>query len=372
MALFKPVNFAGIGSLKNRMALAPMTRGRATLEGVVGEHHVEYYRQRANAGLVITEGTHISEDGVGWVCAPGIWSEEQVEAWKKVPEAVEKAGSKFVVQLWHTGRSSHSAFHGGKLPYAPSPIAIKGEVHVPPKGEKKPYEVPRELKAEEIPKLLEEFKIAAKNAMRIGAHGVEIHNANGYLLDEFLQSSTNKRTDKYGGSLENRLRLTEQVIDAVCSVMPADKVGIRFSPNGVFNDMGSEDYVETFTAAIELCARKRIGFVHIMDGLGFGFHNLGPQFTLKQTREIIEKVQGKDRATMIIGNCGHTQESGEKEIAEGNADVIAYGRPWIANPDLVRRFKEGIELTEVDGMDHWYGNNRPDVTTGYTTFKPAP
>ena len=220
--------------------------------------------------------------------------------------------------------------------------------------------------------MVEEFKTAAANAMKIGAHGVELHHANGYLLDGFLQSRTNKRKDKYGGSLKNRLRLTEEVVDAVCSVVPANKVGIRFSPNGVFNDMGSPDYIEIFTAAIELCAKKRLGYVHVVDGLGFGFHKLGPQFTLEMAKNSIENVQGKDRTTMIMGNCGHTKESGEKQISTGNADMISYGRPWIANPDLVRRFKEGLKLTKVDGVDHFYGNNRPDVRKGFTTFKPAP
>lgn len=369
MALFKK-GVMSFGEVSNRMALAPMTRARATPEGVVGDIHKEYYVQRSNAGLVISEGTHISEDAVGWWCAPGIWTDEQTEAWKPVIKGVHDAGSKFVLQLWHTGRASHPDFHGGKKPYAPSAIKIEGGFsHVPPKGEKKAYEEPRELQISEIPKLLEEYKTAASNAIKAGADGVEIHNANGYLLDEFLQSKTNLRKDKYGGSVENRLRLTSEVIDAICSAIPASKVGIRFSPNGNFNDVGSKDYMETFDAAIKLVAEKKLGYVHVMDGLGFGFHELGEQYTLKRVKEMIVSVQGDDRVTKIIGNCGHTQESGEKEISEGNADMMAYGRPWIANPDLVHRWKNDIALTEVEGMAHWYS---PTGKEGYTSFPPAP
>lgn len=371
MALFRKGSIGSIGAIKNRMALAPLTRARATEEGVVGKQHVDYYTQRANAGLVITEATNISEQAIGWWCAPGIYTDEQVEAWKPVTKSVHEAGSKIVLQLWHTGRSSHSKFHDGKLPVSASPIKIgSGHCNVPGGGHED-YEVPRALETEEIPELIQTYVTATENAVKAGFDGVEIHDANGYLLDQFLQSKTNKRTDKYGGSLENRLRLVTEILTEIEKVISLDKVGIRFSPNGVFNDMGSEDYVETFSAAIKLCAEKKLAYVHVMDGLGFGFHKLGEPFTLAMTKDIIKEVQGENVVTSVIGNCGYTKETGEAAIADGNADMIAYGRPWIANPDLVNRFKNDLKLTEVEGMAHFYSGGSPTPEVGYSDFAVA-
>lgn len=369
--LFTKTSIGALGTVSNRMVLAPLTRARATEDGVVGSHHVEYYRQRATGGLLITEATNISEQAIGWWCAPGIYTEEQKEAWKPVTTAVHEDGGKIVLQLWHTGRSSHSDFHNGNLPVSASAVKIgSGDAKVPG-GDSKDYEVPRPLETEEIPKLIETYVNATKNALAAGFDGVEIHSANGYLLDQFIQTKTNKRTDKYGGSLENRLRLLNEIIDAVGAEISLDKVGVRFSPNGVFNDMGSEDYVETFTAAIKLCAEKKLGYVHVMDGLGFGFHKLGDPFTLKMARGIIKSVQGDDMVTCIIGNCGYTKETAEAALKSGNADMIAFGRPWIANPDLPARYQKNLKLTEVEGMGHWYAGGSPTPEEGYTTFTAA-
>lgn len=369
--LFEEVAIGSFGKLSNRMALAPLTRARATEEGVVGRHHVDYYTQRATGGLLISEGTHISEQAKGWWCAPGIYTEEQLEAWKPVTASVHDAGGKILLQLWHTGRSSHSDYHDGKLPVSASAVKIGfGKVKVQG-NEDKEYEVPRALETEEIPGLIQTYVAATENALKAGFDGVEIHDANGYLLDQFLQSKTNKRTDKYGGSLENRLRLLSELLESMEKVIPLDKVGVRFSPNGVFNDMGSEDFVETFTAAIKLCAERKVAYTHIMDGLGFGFHKLGEPFTLKMTKDIIKAVQGENIVTSVIGNCGYTKETGSAAIAAGDADMIAYGRPWIANPDLVFRFKENVPLTEVEGMDHLYSGGSSTPEKGYSDFANA-
>mmetsp|Transcript_3999 Transcript_3999/g.4622 ORF Transcript_3999/g.4622 Transcript_3999/m.4622 type:complete len:381 (+) Transcript_3999:154-1296(+) len=371
--LFTPVSVGGIGDLKNRMALAPLTRARATEDGVVGPHHAKYYVQRANAGLVISEATHISEQGIGWWCAPGIYTDAQTEAWKPVTKAVHDAGGKMVLQLWHTGRSSHSSLHNGKLPVSASAIKISsGHVKVQ-NNENKEYEVPRALETAEVAGVVQDYVNATKNALKAGFDGVEVHGANGYLLDQFFQSKTNKRTDKYGGSIENRLRILKEIFESMEKEgIPMDKVGVRLSPNGVFNDMGSEDYVAIFDAAITLAAEKKIAYVHIMDGLGFGFHKLGEPYTLEMARKVLVGVQGKNPTTKIIGNCGYTKEMGMEAVGSGAADLIAYGRPYIANPDLVRRFKEDIPLREVEGMDHWYSGGSKTPEKGYTDFEPAP
>lgn len=368
--LFTEVSVGSIGTLKNRMVLAPMTRARASEEGVVGEHVVEYYTQRATAGLIISEATNISYQARGWWCAPGIHTDEQVKAWKLVTDSVHRKGGKIVLQLWHTGRSSHSKFHNGELPVSASAIKIdNGTKASVPGGEKMDYEVPRELTTDEIPDLITSYVRAAENALEAGFDGIEIHNANGYLLNQFLESKTNKRTDKYGGSLVNRLRLIDEILEKIKTVIPLSKVGIRFSPNGVFNDMGSEDYVDTYTAAIQLCAEKKVAYIHVMDGLGFGFHELGKPFTIEMTKDIVKKVQKDQVTTLVMGNTGYTKETAESAIRSGNADMIAFGRPWISTPDLVYRFQNNIDLNSDDGTQkHWYRGGYDKPEEGYTTF----
>ena len=225
-------------ALKNRVVMAPLTRGRSGVKGIQTDAGVEYYSARASAGLIISEATHISPQGKGWSGAPGIFSGEQVAAWKKITDAVHAKNSIMVLQLWHMGRASHSSFHGGALPVAPSAIAINDSIHIG-SGEKVPYEVPRALEESEIPGIVEEYRKGALNAVAAGFDGVEIHGANGYLLDQFLQSTTNTRTDSYGGSIEKRARILFEVVEAVVSVVPSSRVGIRLSPNGVFNNMVS-------------------------------------------------------------------------------------------------------------------------------------
>ncbi|MDF1660254.1 MAG: alkene reductase [Planctomycetota bacterium] len=342
--------------LKNRVILAPLTRGRAGEERLANELMAEYYSQRSGAGLIISEATTVSAQGNGWVNSPGIYTDAQGEGWKTVTNAVHKAGSKIFLQLWHTGRASHSDFHGGELPVAPSAIKIEGEGLHTPKG-KVLHEIPRALRTDEIPGVVADYKKAAIRAKQAGFDGVEVHSANGYLLDQFLQSKTNKRTDQYGGSLENRFRLLSEILDAVSEVYPSGRIGVRLAPNGVFNDMGSLDYRETFTYAATRLNDYGLAYLHVMDGLGFGFHKLGEAMTLKDFRGVFKGP--------LMGNCGYTEESAEAAISNGQADMIAFGRPFIGNPDLVERFRNGWPLLESDPSS-WYLSGDP--AKGYTDF----
>lgn len=345
--------------LRNRIALAPMTRGRSGKSRIPNALMAEYYRQRAAAGLLITEATTISAQGNGWQETPGIYTDEMRDGWIQVTEAVHEKGSKIFLQLWHTGRASHSDFHGGDLPVAPSAIAIANDhIHTP--DGKKPYETPRALERNELPGIVDDYRNAARRAKEAGFDGVEIHSANGYLLDEFLQSKTNHRNDEYGGSVENRYRLLDEVVHAVTEIWPANRVAVRLSPNGGFNDMGSPDYREQFLYVAGQLNRFGLAYLHVMDGLGFGFHELGEPMTLGDFRDVF---QGP-----LMGNVGYTQEKSEQAIEEGSADLIAIGRPFISNPDLVERFEQGVALADDAEMSTWYS---PTGAAGYTDFPTA-
>ncbi len=345
--------------LQNRIALAPMTRARSGSERIPNALMAEYYGQRSGAGLIITEATTISAQGNGWSETPGIYSDEMRDGWKQVVETIHAKGSKVFLQLWHTGRASHSDFHNGELPVAPSAIAISNDQIHTPTG-KKPYETPRALELAEIPKIVEDYANAARRAKESGFDGVEIHSANGYLLDEFLQSKSNHRTDQYGGSIENRYRLLNEVVQAVLNVWPANRVAVRISPNGGFNDMGSSDYREQFLFVAQQLEQYGLAYLHVMDGLGFGFHELGEAMTLADFKKAFSGP--------LMGNVGYTKESAEKAIDHGHADMIAIGRPYISNPDLVARFEEGVALAEMADMSTWYS---PTGAAGYTDFPTA-
>ena len=349
-------------SLKNRVVLPPMTRGRAGKDRVPNALMAEYYTQRANAGLIITEGTAPSAQGNGWVEAPGIYNEAQTEGWKQVAQAVREQGTPIFVQLWHTGRASHSSFQeDGQLPVAPSAIKIEGAESHTADG-KKPYEVPRALETEEIPGVVEDYKKAAENAKAAGFDGVEIHAANGYLINEFLDSKTNQRSDRYGGSLENRYRFLKEIIEAVQTVLPASRIGVRISPNGSFNDMGAPDFRETFTYVAKQLNSYGLAYLHVMDGLAFGFHELGEPMKLAEFRAVFNGT--------IIGNCGYDREQAEGAIASGDADLIAFGRPYIGTPDLVARFENNWELNPDAPMETWYTPG-PEGYTDYPTYENA-
>lgn len=354
-ALLQPAPLRDL-KLTNRVALAPMTRGRAGTERIANALMAQYYTQRSAAGLLITEATTISEEANGWNESPGIYTDAMAEGWKLTTKAVHDAGGVIFLQLWHTGRASHSSFNHGKLPVAPTAIKIEGEPMHTPTG-KQPREVPRALQTAELPRIVADYKAAAAHAKAAGFDGVEVHSANGYLLDSFLQSKTNHRTDDYGGSIEKRYRLLGEVVEAVTSVWPANRVGVRLSPNGEFNDMGSPDYREQFTFVVKQLDRFGLAYLHAMDGLAFGFHKLGEPMTLAEFRKVF---QGP-----LIGNCGYTLASAEEAIAAGHADLIAFGRPFISNPDLVERFAHGWELAKLAPMDDWYS---PTGAKGYTDF----
>ncbi len=345
-------------TLANRVVMAPMTRGRAGKERIPNAMMAEYYAQRASAGLIITEATSISEQGLGWVDAPGIYKPEQTQGWKQVVDAVHQKGGKIYLQLWHCGRASHTSFHPDLgLPVAPSAIAISGDhIHTP--NGKQPYEVPRALETHEIPGIVEDYRKAAEQARLAGFDGVEIHGANGYLIDQFLQDKTNHRTDVYGGPIENRARFLLEIVDAICTVWPKERVGVRISPNGVFNDMGDSDARATFFYVAQQLDLRQIGYLHVMDGLGFGFHGIGQPLLLGEFREHFHRA--------LIGNVGYTQENAEDTLARQDADLIAFGRPFISNPDLVERFRHNQPLEAFDDMSHWYTPG-PE---GYTDYRP--
>eukprot|EP00009_Paramoeba_aestuarina_P008039 CAMPEP_0201520792 /NCGR_PEP_ID=MMETSP0161_2-20130828/12577_1 /ASSEMBLY_ACC=CAM_ASM_000251 /TAXON_ID=180227 /ORGANISM="Neoparamoeba aestuarina, Strain SoJaBio B1-5/56/2" /LENGTH=374 /DNA_ID=CAMNT_0047919277 /DNA_START=60 /DNA_END=1184 /DNA_ORIENTATION=+ len=355
-------------TFKNRLGLSPLTRGRADYPSAnPNDLHVDYYTQRASGGFILTEATGISRRQLGWFKAPGIYNEEHVEHWKKVTESVHKANGLIFCQMWAMGRAGHSDVMGD-TPLAPSPIALKGEVTAA-HHEKKPYETPIEMTQEDINNTVNDFRNAARNAIAAGFDGVQIHSANGYLVDTFLQSCSNKREDKYGGSLENRLRFLKEILEAVTSEVGPERTWIRFSPNGAFQEMGSEDNLETFDAAIQLAASYKIGVIEVMDGVTFGFHEKTERYTLERARKNAQKGNpDAENPTAIMGNVGHTAESANKEIGDGHADLISIGRPYISNPDLPDRIREGIELAPVADYADWWTKEGAE---GYTTFPKA-
>ncbi len=261
--------------LKNRVVLAPMTRARAGAARTPNALMAEYYTQRSNAGLLITEATAISEQSLGWVDSPGIYKEAHIEGWKLITSSVHAQNTPIYLQLWHCGRASHSTFRADQsLPVSASAIKLNGEYVHTPKG-KLPYETPRALATHEVRDVVADYKQAASNAIQAGFDGIEIHAANGYLIDQFLQSKTNQRTDMYGGSIENRFRFLREIIEACLEVLPANKIGVRLSPNGIYNDMGSKEFREQFLYAAKELDSYNLSYLHLLDGLRFGFHNLG-------------------------------------------------------------------------------------------------
>jgi len=337
-----------------------LTRARSGKERIPNAMMAEYYTQRARAGLIITEATTVSSQANGWVDSPGIYTEAMVEGWRKVVDAVHAAGGKIFVQLWHCGRTSHSSFHQGQPAVAPSAIKMQADYVHTPNGKAAP-ETPRALETDEIPGLIEDYRQAAVHARAAGFDGIEIHSANGYLLDEFLQSKTNHRTDTYGGSIENRFRLLREIVTAVTTVFPAKRVAVRLSPNGSFNDMGSSDYREQFTYAAAQLDAFGLAYLHVMDGLAFGFHELGEAMTLDDFRTVFTGP--------LMGNCGYDHAAAEKAIASGKADMVAIGRPFISNPDLVQRYENGWPLNPEADMADWYS---PTGAKGYTDFPTYP
>jgi N-ethylmaleimide reductase len=366
-ALLSPIQ-VGPHVWSNRIAMAPLTRGRSGASGLATKVMAEYYAQRASAGLIISEGTATSDLALGWWGAPRIHRPEDVPAWTRVTNAVHAKGGRIFCQLWHCGRASHSVFRpGAEDPRPVAASAIKLEGHDPaftPAG-RVPSEVPRALTTEQVAALSEEYRHAASVAKEAGFDGVEVHCANGYLLDGFLQSRTNKRADKYGGSLENRFRLIKEVLQAVLTVFPSHAIGIRLSPNGVFNDMGSDDFRESFLYYAEQVASFNLAYLHVIDGLDFGFHKLGEPLRLDEIRKVYPGI--------VMGNCGYDRQTADEAITKGDADIIAFGRPFISNPDLVERFKRGAELNADPDRGILYSPSGENIgAKGYTDFPVLP
>jgi N-ethylmaleimide reductase len=289
------------------------------------------------------------------VDSPGIYTEAQVAGWSKITTALHARGTPIYLQLWHCGRASHSSFHGGQPAVSASAIKINGDYIHTPIG-KQPYETPRALETAEVALVVEDYRRAAARARAAGFDGVEIHAANGYLINQFLDSKTNHRTDGYGGSIENRYRFLKEITEAMLTVWPANRVAVRLSPNGNFNDMGAPDFRETFTYVATQLNAYGLAYLHVVDGLGFGFHEQGQPMTLPEFRAVFSGP--------LMGNCGYTQETAEAAIASGQADLIAFGRPYLSTPDLVERFANGWALNAPADMKVWSA----PTAEGYTDF----
>jgi len=332
--LFKPLSIGSI-SLKNRVLMAPLTRSRAEENHVPGPLMAEHYAQRAGAGLIIAEATMIMEGNSAFISEPGIYSEQQIKGWKQVTDAVHAKDGKIFLQIWHGGRATHPALNDGVQPVAPSAIAIDDQIHTP-EG-KLDYVVPRELKESEISNIIEGFKVATENAMQAGFDGVEVHAANGYLLDQFLRDGSNKRQDKYGGSVENRARFLFEVLDAVCDVCGSDKVGVRLSPLNGFNSMSDSDPIGLSNYLAERLNQYNLAYLHLMRA----------DFLQQQTGDVMTSVRQNYHGT-LIANMGYTAEEAEAGIKANLFDAVAFGVPFLANPDLPERFKTNAPLNDAD------------------------
>ena len=341
-ALFRPATF-GSRSLPHRIVMAPMTRSRAGEGNVVTDLTREYYRQRASAALIITEATQVSPQGVGYPDTPGIHTEAQVQAWRSVVDAVHAEGGTIVLQLWHVGRISHSMYHGGDSPVAPSAIAAEGRVFTA-EG-MKPFETPRALEAGEVREVVEQFRHGAKLALAAGFDGVEIHGANGYLIDQFLRDGSNQRNDRYGGSIENRMRFPLEVVDAVVNVWGADRVGVRISPLGGFNSMEDSDPEALFTAFAKALGKRGLGYLHIITDNAFA----------DDPRSFDPLWLGSAFGGTVIAAGGFDAKAGADAIASGRADFVADGRDFIANPDLPVRYARGAEFAQPNATTFYGG-----------------
>ena len=345
-ALFQPLTIGAIEA-RNRILMAPLTRGRATMPGFVpNDMMATYYRQRSGAGLIISEATGISVEGLGWPSAPGIWSDEQVEGWQRVTGAVHDAGGAIVLQMWHMGRTVHPDFLGGEAPVSASATTAPGHAHTP--TGRKDYEPARALRLEEIPRVIEDYRHAAANAKRAGFDGVQLHAANGYLIDQFLRASTNLRDDEYGGSIANRTRLLREVLAALIGEWGADRVGVRFSPNGDTQGADDPEPEKLFGAAAAVAQQLDVAFVELRQP--------GPNGTfgatdVPQQDDVVRKAYSGP----LILNSDYGPEQAAADVESGRADAISFGRPFISNPDLPARIAAGAQLAPNKGVpESWY------------------
>ena len=336
--LFSPLRLGAL-TLPNRIVMAPLTRNRAAPGNVATELTAQYYAQRAAAGLIISEASQVVPEGQGYQDTPGIHSDAQIAAWRKVTDAVHAAGGRIFLQIWHVGRISHRDLQpGGKLPVAPSAIRPEGQAFT--ETGFKPLETPRALETDEIPAIAAQFGKAAENARAAGFDGVEVHGANGYLIDQFLRDGTNKRGDAYGGSIENRTRFLIEAVEAAARAIGPDRVGVRLSPLSPFNDISDSNPEAVFTYAVEQLSARGIAYLHVIEGATQGAREPEGGFDLAKLRAAFNGP--------YIGNNGYDAALAAERVASGAVDLVAFGRPFIANPDLVERIREGAPLSELD------------------------
>ncbi|MBK6896762.1 MAG: alkene reductase [Alphaproteobacteria bacterium] len=359
--VFSPLNLGAI-SITNRIIMAPLTRMRSKQPGnIPWELNAEYYAQRAGAGLIISEATQVSQQGQGYPGTPGIHSTEQVEGWKKVTDAVHKNGGKIVLQLWHVGRISHSSHQpGGALPVAPSAIPAANSGTFTADWKPTAIDVPRALESDEMAGIVADFKKGAENAKAAGFDGVEVHGANGYLIDQFLQDGSNKRTDGYGGSIENRARLLLEVVDAVAEVSGYDRVGVRLSPYGTFNDMSDSDPVGLFTYVIEKLSDRRIAFLDLIEPRSTG---AGGGDAVAENMPCTSDLFRPVFKGALISAGGYNPQTAIEAIESGKADAVAFGRYFISNPDLPERIRLNKALNKYDRATFYGGAEK-----GYTDY----
>jgi N-ethylmaleimide reductase len=352
--LFEPLQVGAL-ELPNRIVMAPLTRQRAAAGNVPSELNALYYAQRASAGLIVSEATQVSPEGQGYADTPGIHSEAQVEGWRLVTDAVHRAGGRIFLQLWHVGRISHPCFQPGQAaPVAPSAIAPPGDVYTP-EG-KKPYVTPRALELDEIPGVVEKYAEAARRARRAGFDGVEVHGANGYLIDQFLLDGTNQRTDGYGGSVENRSRFLLEVTRAVAAAWSPDRVGVRLSPRGRFNGMHDSDRWAIFSHAVSRLDPLGLAYLHLVDPVG------PSPFDNPEVPRLAPRLRALFRGPLIIAG-GLDRALAIEQLSEGHADLVAFGTPFISNPDLPERLRLDAPLAKPERSTFYGGDAR-----GYTDY----
>ncbi|MCS0496173.1 alkene reductase [Ancylobacter sp. MQZ15Z-1] len=341
-------------TLSNRIVMAPLTRNRAAAGLVPSPLAVEYYGQRATAGLIVTEATQVSATAQGYQDTPGIFTDAQVEGWKAVTDAVRAKGGRMFVQLWHVGRVSHRSLQpGGAAPLAPSAVRADTKTYV--NNSFQPTDEPRALTLEEIPGIVDDFRKAAANAIRAGFDGVEIHGANGYLIDQFLRDGANKRTDAYGGSIENRVRFMKEVVEAVIAEIGASRTGIRISPVTPANGISDSDPAALFAHVVDVLEKLGPVYVHMIEGATGGSRDIVPGFDF-------EALHKRYSGTWMVNN-GYDKTMAEEAVASGRADLVAFGKAFISSPDAVERLRRGVAFNEVD-KDHLYGGG----ATGYTDY----
>lgn len=359
MKLLQPLSIGSL-ELKNRMIMAPLTRMRSIANDVPNPLAEIYYSQRASAGLIISEATQVSPLGKGYPATPGIYSNEQVDGWSKIVKAVHAKGGKIFAQLWHVGRTSHSSFHEKEgLPIAPSAIKPYGKTFTND-WSFVPYETPREMSLEDIHRVVEEFYQGALNAKKAGFDGIEIHSANGYLLDQFLQTKTNQRNDLFGGSFENRSRLLDLILTKVKTVFDIDRIGVRLSPYGSFGDIADEDPQGLFTFVIEMLNSHQIGYLHVIEPRST---SAGGDDKINTDAPLTSEIFRKVFKGIFISAGGYDRQTGENALQNNLADAIAYGRLFISNPDLVERFTIDAPLNPYK-RETFYGGNE----VGYTDY----